>query len=162
MLNERILSVLCSVVFFVSLWFSPAFLCGQEASSVVPARRPAAASHARANGDDVTGWDAVPAILARIVPPQFADREFKVTDFGAVGNGDTDCKPAFDKAIAACSEAGGGRVVVSAGEWFVRGPIHLRSNVDLHVDKDATVRFSTDPADFMPVVLTRFESNEAM
>lgn len=108
------------------------------------------------------GWQTVPQILARIQPPQFAERDFEVTDYGARGDGQTDCKQAIDKAIAACHEAGGGRVVVLAGEWFVRGPIHLKSNVNLHVAQGATVRFSNNPADYLPVVLTRFESNEVM
>ena len=127
-------------VFFVPLWLIPI---------------------AAASAED-TGWDAVPAILERITPPQFPDRDFSIVDHGAVGDGETDCKPAFDKAIAACSTAGGGRVVVPAGEWFVRGPIHLRSNVNLHVVEGATVCFSTSPADFLPVVFTRFEGNELM
>ncbi len=137
---HRILHFLLSFVFLVPSWFL-----------AVPAR-----------AAEPTGWDAVPAILARIVPPQFPDRDFKVADYGAVADGEADCKPAFDKAIAACSEAGGGRVVVPAGEWFVRGPIHLKSNVNLHVEEGATVRFSTEPADYLPAVHTRFEGNEAM
>jgi polygalacturonase len=112
--------------------------------------------------DEVIGWDAVPEILARIKPLSFADRDSDVTDYDARGDGQADCKPAFDKAIAACHAAGGGRVVVRAGEWLVRGPIHLKSNVNLHLEAGATVRFSTDPADYLPVVLTRFEGNEAM
>ncbi|MEX0612209.1 MAG: glycoside hydrolase family 28 protein, partial [Pirellulales bacterium] len=53
-------------------------------------------------------------------------------------------------------------VVVPAGEWFVRGPIHLMSGVNLHLEEGATIRFSTDPNDFLPAVLTRFEGNELM
>jgi polygalacturonase len=112
--------------------------------------------------DDVVGWDSVPAILARITEPQFPDRDFKLVDYGAKGDGQTNCKLAFDRAIDAASEAGGGRVVVPAGEWLVRGPIHLKSGVNLHVEEGATVRFGTDPADYLPAVLTRFEGNEAM
>ena len=41
----------------------------------------------------------------RIVPPTFPDRDFNVTDYGAVGNGVTDCHPAFQKAIAAYGKA---------------------------------------------------------
>ena len=41
--------------------------------------------------------------------------------------------------IAACSKAGGGRVLVPAGDWLVVGPIHLKSNVNLHVEKGATI-----------------------
>lgn len=104
------------------------------------------------------GWDDVPAILAKIVAPAFPDKDFPITDFGAT---DKNAKPAIDKAIEACHEAGGGRVLIPAGDWFVKGPIHLKSNVNLNLAKDATVRFSTDTADF-PVVFTRFESTEVM
>jgi polygalacturonase len=109
-----------------------------------------------------TGWQAVPEILGRIQPPTFPDRDFIVTEYAAVGDGHVDCKPAFDKAIAACHAAGGGRVVVPAGEWFIRGPIHLQSSINMHVAQGATIRFSNNPADFLPVVLTRFEANEVM
>lgn len=108
------------------------------------------------------GWEAVPALVARIQPPRFADREFTITSFGAMGDGKTDCKSALDKAIATCCKRGGGRVVVPAGDWFVRGPIHLKSSVNLVIAKGATLRFSTDPADYLPVVRTRFEGNELM
>jgi polygalacturonase len=106
------------------------------------------------------GWASVPPILARIQEPRFASRDFTITDYGGIGDGRTDCKPAFNKAISACREAGGGRVVVPAGQWLVRGPIHLKSGTNLHAAKGATVRFSTAPADFLPAVLTRFEGNE--
>jgi polygalacturonase len=112
--------------------------------------------------DAVPGWEMVPEILARIKPPQFPDRVFSITDFGAVGDGQSDCRPAISRAIAACHEAGGGRVIVPAGDWFVRGPIHLKSNVDFHLQAGATIRFSNEPDDYMPPVLTRFESNEVM
>jgi polygalacturonase len=109
-----------------------------------------------------TGWDAVPAILQEIKPPTFPDRDFPVTAHGAKGDGVTDCRPAFDKAIAECSAAGGGRVVVAEGDWLVKGPLHLKSGVNLQLAKGATVRFSTDPADYLPVVLARYEGNEVM
>jgi polygalacturonase len=52
-------------------------------------------------------------------------------------------------------------VVVPEGR-FLTGPIHLRSNVDLHVEKDATILFSRDPKAYLPAVLTRFEGTELM
>jgi polygalacturonase len=109
-----------------------------------------------------TGWDGVPAILAKIKPPTFADRNFAVADYGAKGDGATDCKPAFDQAIDACHAAGGGRVTVPAGDWLVNGPIHLKSGVNLNLAEGATVRFGTDPSFYLPAVFTRYEGNELM
>src|SRR5262252_253965 len=73
-------------------------------------------------------WTEVPRILARIRPPVFPARDFDVTRFGAVGDNTRDCTDAFRDAIAACSRAGGGRVVVPAGE-FLTGAIELKSQV---------------------------------
>ena len=87
----------------------------------------------------------------------FPTRHFDITRFGAVGDGVTDCTEAFRAAIAACHRAGGGRVVVPAGD-FLTGAIHLRSNVNLHVT--GTVRFHPDPARYLPVVMTRWEGTE--
>ncbi len=99
------------------------------------------------------------AILARIKEPQFAQRDFVITDFGALA--DADCTAALGKAIAACHAAGGGRVVVPAGVWLT-GAVHLRSNVNLHLAEGATLRFSPESAKYLPVVLTRYEGIECM
>ncbi len=108
-----------------------------------------------------TGWDRVPLILKEIVPPEFPDRDFDITAYGAVGDGKTDCTEAFRKAIDACNAAGGGRVVAPAG-IFLTGAIHLKSNVNLHVTPNATILFNQDPKHYLPVVLTRFEGVECL
>jgi polygalacturonase len=110
---------------------------------------------------ETVGWEQVPEILGKIKAPQFPDKDFTITDFGAVADGKTNCSDAFKKAIAAANEAGGGRVVVPAGTFFT-GPIHLKSNVNLYVSEEAVVNFSTDPNYYMPVVFTRFEGVEVM
>lgn len=107
------------------------------------------------------GWDEVPAILQRIKPPAFPGRQFDITKYGALGNGKTDCTGALRRAIAACSQAGGGRVVVPEGVFYT-GPINLRSNVNLHVAAGATLRFSRDPRAYLPLVYTRWEGLECM
>ncbi|MGZ8412995.1 MAG: glycoside hydrolase family 28 protein [Gemmatirosa sp.] len=119
------------------------------------------APRASASASGATGWDLVPEILGRIVPPTFAARDFDVTQYGAVGDGRTDCTAAIRRAIDGCHAAGGGRVVVPAGR-FLTGPVHLRSNVNLHVRKDATLAFSQDPRAYLPAVLTRWEGMELM
>ena len=107
------------------------------------------------------GWARVPSILARIKPPTFRARDYSITRYGAKGDGRTDCTQAFRRAIGACSAAGGGRVVVSGGV-FLTGPVHLASNVNLHVAEGSTIAFLTDPKAYLPLVLTRFEGVEMM
>ncbi|GAA0569921.1 glycoside hydrolase family 28 protein [Rhizomicrobium electricum] len=116
-------------------------------------------AEARPRADDP--WAEADRIVARIVRPHFPARDFVVTDFGATEGGKTKCTEAFAKAVDACTKAGGGRVVVPEGVWLT-GPIHLKSNVNLFVSRDATVRFSTDTADYLPLVLTRWEGVECM
>lgn len=106
-------------------------------------------------------WKQAQKIKAQINPPEFPDRTFLITDYEAVGDGETMNTKAFKKAIAAAHESGGGKVVVSEGV-FLTGAIHLKSNVNLHVTKDATILFSQDPADYLPLVFTRFEGMELM
>jgi unsaturated rhamnogalacturonyl hydrolase len=105
------------------------------------------------------GWQMMPTILERIKPPVFPDRDYRITAYGAVAN--KDCTEAFRKAIDACNAAGGGRVVVPAGTYLT-GAIHLKSNVNLHLVKDAVISFFTNPDDYLPMVYTRFESTECM
>ena len=75
-------------------------------------------------------------MLADFKTATFPDRDFDITKYGAVGDGTTDCSKAITDAIAACNQAGGGRVDVPAGK-FLTGPIHLKSNVNLHLKKDS-------------------------
>ena len=100
------------------------------------------------------------SILARIKPPQFPNRDFDITKYGALGDNRKKSTEAIEKAIAACNAAGGGRVVVPPGK-FLTGAIHLLDNVNLYLSPGATLLFSSDPRDY-PLVLTRFEGVECM
>jgi hypothetical protein len=77
------------------------------------------------------GWEEVDIILSRIKAPEFPDRNFPVTDYGAVNDGRL-CTDAFKKAIEACHASGGGVVLVPP-DTFLTGAIHLLSNVNLHL-----------------------------
>jgi polygalacturonase len=114
-----------------------------------------------ARAAETVGWELAAQILKRIQPPIFPERDFDVTTFGAVADDKTTCTEAFRKAVEACHAAGGGRVVVPAGR-FLTGPIHLKSNVNLHLADEATLLFSTDPKDYLPPVFSRFEGVECM
>jgi polygalacturonase/rhamnogalacturonyl hydrolase YesR len=88
--------------------------------------------------------------------PEFANREFKITDYGASTKASaTVNQKSINKAIAACSKAGGGRVIVPAGTYNT-GAITLLSHVNLEVQKDATLQFVFQP-ELYPIVLTRWE-----
>jgi polygalacturonase len=107
-----------------------------------------------------SGWDLAPEILKRIKPPTFKDQVFDITRYGAASNGGN-CGEAIARAIAECGAKGGGRVVVPAG-LFITGPVHLKSNVNLVLAAGATLRFSSDPKLYLPVVRTRYEGIECM
>jgi len=107
-----------------------------------------------------TPWETVmPSILERIKPPRFPKRSFYLNRFGAKGDGRTDCTAAFRRAIDQCARAGGGRVVVPEGAYLT-GAIHLKSNVNLEIADGATIKFSQNPKDYVPVVFSRWEGVE--
>jgi len=106
-------------------------------------------------------WAMAEQIRAQVRPPQFADRDFDVRDFGAKADGRADNSSAFAAAITACHKAGGGRVLVTEGKYLC-GAIHLLSNVNLHITKGATIAFITDPKAYLPAVFTRWEGMEIM
>jgi unsaturated rhamnogalacturonyl hydrolase len=108
-----------------------------------------------------SGWDLVGSILARIVPPQFPERECKITDYGAVAGGHDDATEPIRRAIADCAAHGGGHVLVPAG-IFATGAIQLESNIDLHLAEGATLLFNPDPARYLPVLWTRWEGIECL
>jgi unsaturated rhamnogalacturonyl hydrolase len=107
----------------------------------------------------IRGWEDYDYVLSRIKAPTFPARDFPITDFGAQPGG-FDNTAAIAQAIAACNAAGGGRVVVPAGEWHTTA-IHLKSNVNLHVSKGATLRWIFAPEKY-PIVFTRWEGVELM
>lgn len=109
----------------------------------------------------VIGWHTAEEILSRIKAPVFPDRDYNIAEYGAVAGGEVNCTEAIRKAIKACNETGGGRVVVPAGV-FLTGAIHLDSNVNLHLSEGSTLLFSTNPKDYLPVVFARFEGIECM
>src|SRR5690606_9589035 len=106
-------------------------------------------------------WDKADEIIENIVVPEFPDAVFKVEDYGAKGDGTTDNTQAFAAAIAACNEAGGGKVVVPAGRYLT-GPIHLKSNVNFNVEEGVEILFTTDHSAYLPVVHTSYEGMEFM
>ena len=93
-----------------------------------------------------------PFAMPRLERPAFPDRVVDIREHGAVAGGEKLCNEAFAGAIEACARRGGGRVLVPKGIWLT-GPIHLKSNIELHLSEGAEVRFSQRYEDYLPVVL---------
>jgi polygalacturonase len=87
-----------------------------------------------ANGSEASPQVSVPAI------PNYT---VSLADFSGSGDGSTTNTVAFEKAIATLAEHGGGELVVPPGIWLT-GPIKLRSNINLHLERGALIKFSGD------------------
>ncbi len=99
-------------------------------------------------------------VLEKIHAPEFPDAVYDVLDAGVSADGKTDCREIVNGLIVECSRNGGGVVRFPEGEYFVGGSIFLKSNVNLHFSEGAVVNFSSDPKDYLPVVLSVFEGTE--
>ena len=117
-------------------------------------------SYVSANADEKKGYVyhkvEAPFEMLEIREYVFPDNDFLITDFGAdtVKNDIRINTEAIKKAIKACNKAGGGRVVVPAGTWKTY-PVYLKSNVNLHLEKDAVLRFSDKFSRLSPLPSSR-------
>ena len=101
-----------------------------------------------------------PPTLPAVRPVQFRADTFDLRKYGAVADGQTLNTQAFQQAIAACAQRGGGTVLVPAGLWLT-GPIVLQSNVNLHLATGALVQFTADHSQY-PLILTTWEGEDAI
>ena len=120
--------------------------------------------------EGLEGWELADAIVEDVAEnvPKFDDYEVNIVDFGAevletkitdkteeaaLAQKNTE---AINKAIAdVTAHKGGGKVIIPAGYTYT-GAIHLDNNVNLHLEDDAKVMFTTDYSQY-PNVLTRWE-----
>tara|TARA_R110002050_G_scaffold184989_4_gene318829 strand:+ start:4026 stop:5591 length:1566 start_codon:yes stop_codon:yes gene_type:complete len=91
--------------------------------------------------------------------PTFPDRSINILERGAEASKLVTYN--IQSSIDIISELGGGTVIIPKGNWKT-GRISLKSNVNLHLEAGAVLRFSTDVKDYQPAVFTRIESLEVM
>lgn len=103
-------------------------------------------------------YENLPFEMPLLKAPTFPDKDYLITDYGAKGDGISLNTEAFRNAIEACEKNGGGRVVVPKGIWLT-GPIELKSNVNLYLEKGALIQFSKN-FDLYPLVETTYEGTE--
>ena len=70
--------------------------------------------------------------------------DYHVSMFGARGDGTANDAPSIQKAIDACSQAGGGRVILESGKHFYASSIILKAKVDLHIERGAVLQAHAD------------------
>lgn len=131
----------------------------EEGVGDFPTKLQASAGIDSAADDD---WAMADKIVATIEAPRIPDRDFYVTDYGAAPNDAADDRDAILAAIAAATDAGGGRVILPEGAWISNGPVVLKSRINLHVAQGARLTFGTRAADYLPVVETRWEGTIMM
>lgn len=85
--------------------------------------------------------------LPKVARPVFKNDTINIVKYGAVPDGRTLNTRSINQAIEDCSKNGGGVVLVPAGLW-VSGPIYMKSNVNLHVAKSATLFFTDDKTQY--------------
>ena len=93
-------------------------------------------------------YQNLPVELKQVVSFDIPDNTVSIADFGGVGDGVALNTEAFRKAISALTKKGGGRLIVPQGVWLT-GPIVLKDNIDLHIERNAIVLFSPDKSLFV-------------
>jgi polygalacturonase len=105
-------------------------------------------------------WQIVVAALLAIgaAAPAVGARRFAIDASGAVGDGKTMNTKAIQSLIDKVAKEGGGTVVVSGGT-FLTGALFFKQGVNLLIEKDGTLKGSTEQNDY-PQVNTRWEGIE--
>lgn len=100
----------------------------------------------------MTGSQKIPVVVQQTV---FKKDTFTIVRYGAKADGVTLNTKSINDAIDACHKKGGGVVVVPAGLWMT-GPVVLKSNVNLHLQKGALLQFTQDKSQY-PLVQSNWE-----
>lgn len=99
-------------------------------------------------GDYAKYYVNMPVEIQKATPPSIPDNSVNLTDFGAIGNGIFLNTEAFSKAISTLDKQGGGHLIVPAGVWLT-GPISLKDNIDLHLERNAVIMGAADRSLFI-------------
>ena len=93
--------------------------------------------------------------LPKVQQPVFKNASYNISTYGAKADGISLNTKAINAAIDECNKKGGGVVIVPKGLWLT-GPIVLKSNVNLHLEKNAVLQFTSDFAQY-PLVAGNWE-----
>ncbi|MGJ7030111.1 glycoside hydrolase family 28 protein [Niabella hirudinis] len=141
--------------FALLLLLIPVLLFAQTADNKTP-HAPGMGRGLLLKSINVTAPFKMPALTV----PDFSNCvQIRITDLGAMPGDKEKNALAISTAIDRANKAGGGTVIIPAGEWLTK-KIQLKSNVNLHLEKGAVLLFSGDPADYLPAVHSSWEGME--
>jgi polygalacturonase len=107
------------------------------------------------NSKNYDTYENIEFKMAKVQEPVIPKNVLNLKDFGAVNGGYVLNTKAFADAIDAASKKGGGKIIIPPGIWLT-GPIILKSNIELHAETGALIKFSTDKS-LYPIIETSFE-----
>lgn len=105
-------------------------------------------------------WGILNKVEQMLLPTSFPNRVFHIVDDYQAQRGQ-DISQQLCRAISDCHRAGGGMVLIPEGVFYTKA-IHLLSNVNLHLEEGAILKFSTVATDYAPQVPTRWEGIDCM
>jgi len=88
-------------------------------------------------------YEQLPVEVARVSRPVIPNNQVNLKDVGGVADGVTLNTDAIAKGISQLTKQGGGRLVIPEGVWLT-GPVNMKDNIDLHLEKNAILVFSPD------------------
>lgn len=97
--------------------------------------------------------------------PDFPSLKMSIMELGAISNTHDESSietttTAIQKTICSVNEQGGGTVVIPAGIWYT-GPIELLSNVRLHLEPQAVLKFIKDKK-YYPLIVRNYEGEDCI
>ena len=156
--DERQVPLLATVVLLlITLAGSGLHASGAESRVTVPI--PTSSQVGAANLPHEIAPVSAPFRMPQFKRPAFPPLSVSIVEHGAK-EGEL-ATASIQSAIDAVNRAGGGTVLVPAGNWRT-GHISLKSDVNLHFADGAEVTFSGELEDYRPAVFTRNEGVEVM
>ena len=83
-------------------------------------------------------------------------KTYDIKKLGADATGKKACTELINKTIDKASQEGGGTIYFPAGNYLT-ATIEMKSNITLHIESGATIRFSDNFEDYLPFVKIRWE-----
>ncbi len=101
----------------------------------------------------------IPFAMPPFSVPEFSNDSCNIKNYGAIGDGTFINTNSIKKAIEDCHQKGGGKIIFPEGKWLT-GPIHLKSNINLHLEKNSEIIFTANLNDYLPTVFSKFQGME--